>query len=271
LGFYGDVLKDIESKNSSDSLTIDKKSAVPQLPASVFNAMIHPLIPFALKGFLWYQGEQNWNTPYRYRYQLPAFINDLRIRWRQGYLPFYFVQLPNSGKKPVNPTVEDFWSVLRESQMLALRVPNTGMVVSIDIGDGDLHPKNKKPFGERLAALALHHIYKNNITSEGPLLNEVRVNGDTIVVSFHHTGMGLVFNSDSAKGFAIAGDDRRFYWANASISNNTVKVYSPWVKNPKAVRYAWGENPDFSLFNREGWPASPFRTDDWQLREDGRW
>jgi sialate O-acetylesterase len=271
LPYNSDLLKEIGSKTERDSLTIDKKKAVPQLPASVFNAMIHPLIPYGLKGFLWYQGEQNWNTPFRYRYQFATFINDLRIRWKQGYLPFYFVQLPNIGKKSTNPSTEDFLSVLRESQLQALRLPNTGMVVGADIGDGDLHPKDKKPFGERLAALALRHIYKNSITSEGPLLNNVRIVGDTVVLSFDYAASGLLFKGDTAKGFAIASADKKFYWAQATIREGKVWVHSAEVKNPKAVRYGWGENPDVSLFNKEGWPASPFRTDDWTLREDGRW
>jgi sialate O-acetylesterase len=271
LEYFTELLNELATKSAIDSLIIDKKKAVPQLPASVFNAMIHPLVPYGLKGFLWYQGEQNWNTPFRYRYQFASFINDLRIRWQQGFLPFYFVQLPNMGKPPVNPSGEDFWSVLRESQLHALRLPNTGMVVSVDIGDGDLHPKDKKPFGNRLAALALHHIYHHKQVSEGPLLKEARTIEDTVVLSFDYAETGLLFKGDTAKGFAVAGPDKKFYWAQASIRANKVFVYSSQVKNPKAVRYGWGENPASSLFNNAGWPASPFRTDDWPLREDGKW
>jgi sialate O-acetylesterase len=129
-------------------------------------------------------GEHNWNNPFRYREQFISFINDLRIQWKCGYLPFYFVQLPNSSKKQINPNTEDFWSVLRESQSMALRLPNTGMVVSIDIGDGDLHPKNKLPFGERLAALALKNIYQNNVSSEQASITAVAILRDTVELTF---------------------------------------------------------------------------------------
>ncbi len=271
LAYFSEQLAYFAARATTDSLTIDKKKAVPQWPSSVFNAMVHPLIPFGLKGFLWYQGEQNWNMPFRYRHQLVTFINDLRIRWQQGYLPFYFVQLSNMGKKPANASAEDFWSILRESQAQALQLPNTGMVVSVDIGDGDLHPKNKKPFGDRLAALALHHIYRRNTVGEGPMLKETRIVGDTIVLAFGGANGGLSFKNDTATGFAIAGPDKKFYWAEASIRADQVLVYSPQVKNAKAVRYGWGENPVVSLYNGAGWPASPFRTDDWPVREDGKW
>jgi sialate O-acetylesterase len=270
LPYYAEALNEIAAKQSTDSLIIDKRKATPQLPATVFNAMINPVVPFGLKGFLWYQGEHNWNNPYKYREQFVTFINDLRIRWQQGYLPFYFVQLPNTGRKPVNPG-EDFWSVLRESQCIALKLPNTAMLVSLDIGDGDLHPKNKKAFGERLALMAEKNIYGKGIVAEGPSLVGYAVVRDTIEVSFDNAGSGLELKNDTAKVLSIAGSDRKFYWANGIIKNNKLLVYSSKVKNPQAVRYAWGENPSVNLFNKEGFPAAPFRTDTWQLKEDGKW
>ncbi|HZH66627.1 MAG TPA: sialate O-acetylesterase [Flavisolibacter sp.] len=270
LPYYADALKDMASKPVTDSLIIDKRKATPQLPASVFNAMINPVIPFGVKGCLWYQGEHNWNNPYKYREQFITFINDLRVRWKQGYLPFYFVQLPNMGKKPVNPA-EDFLSVLRESQTMALKLPNTAMLVSLDIGDGDLHPKNKKAFGERLASIAQKHIYGKNIVVDGPVFTSYAVIRDTVEISFADNGSGLILKNDTAKVFSIAGRDNRFYWADVIIRNNKLLVYSAMVKNPQAVRYAWAENPSVTLFNKEGFPAPPFRTDAWQLKEDGKW
>ncbi|GEO11892.1 9-O-acetylesterase [Segetibacter aerophilus] len=270
LPYYAEALNEIAAKPASDSLIIDKRKATPQLPASVFNAMINPVIPFGLKGFLWYQGEHNWNNPYKYREQFIAFINDLRIRWQQGYLPFYFVQLPNMGKKPVNPG-EDFWSVLRESQSSALKLPTTAMLVSLDIGDGDLHPKDKKLFGERLALMAEKDIYGKKIVAEGPEFKSYSVIRDTIEIVFDNAGSGLVLKNDTAKVFSIAGSDKKFYWADVIIRNNQLLVFSPKVKNPQAVRYAWAENPSVTLFNKEGFPAAPFRTDAWQLKEDGKW
>jgi sialate O-acetylesterase len=271
LPYYGEALDMIKAKSDKDSLVIDKGKATPQLPSSLYNAMIHPLIPFGLKGFLWYQGEHNWNNPFRYREQFTTFINDLRIQWKCGYLPFYFVQLPNGSKKQINPNIEDFWSVLRESQSMALRLPNTGMVVSIDIGDGDLHPKNKLPFGERLAALAVKNLYQTNVSSEQASITAVAILRDTVELTFGNGSTRLHFKGDNPTGFAIAGADKKFYWANAIIRENKVLVFSQSVLNPFAVRYGWGENPDLSLFYKDGLPVAPFRTDTWILREDGRW
>jgi sialate O-acetylesterase len=272
LPYYVEALDMMKEKSDKDSLVIDKSKATPQLPSSLYNAMIHPLIPFGLKGFLWYQGEHNWNNPFRYREQFISFINDLRIQWKCGYLPFYFVQLPNVGKKSENPNRVDFWSVLRESQSMALRLPHTGMVVSADIGDGDLHPKNKLPFGERLAALALRNIYHKNISSDGPILTTVNILRDTVELTFDAAeSTRLQFKGPISTGFAIAGSDKKFYWAKAVIKGNKVHVSSQSVLQPYAVRYGWGENPELSLFDSDGWPVAPFRTDKWALPEDGKW
>jgi sialate O-acetylesterase len=145
------------------------------------------------------------------------------------------------------------------------------MLVSLDLGDGDLHPKNKKAFGERLALMAEKNIYGKNIVAEGPQFTSYSIIRDTIEISFSRTGSGLVLQNDTAKVFSIAGSDKKFYWTNAIVRNNKLLVFNTKVKNPQAVRYAWGENPSVTLFNKEGFPAAPFRTDTWQLREDGKW
>ena len=269
-GLFINMLEEMNKKKSTDTIPLNKSKDVPVMPSCVFNAMINPVIPYAIKGFLWYQGEGNWNYPYRYRNQFKAFINDLRVKWRSGELPFYFVIIPNMGKKPADP-MEDFWSVLRESQLEALTLPNTGAVLTFDVSDGDLHPKDKKPVGERLAYLALKYIYGKNNIPDYPQFNTYKIIGDSIKVSFSYAPKGLEFKNDSVKGFAIAGEDMRFYWANAIIKGSEVWIYNSKVKNPKAVRYAWGEDPPYSLFNKEGLPAMPFRTDKWEVRRDGLW
>lgn len=241
-----------------------------QQPASVFNAMIAPIVPYSINGFLWYQGEHNWNYPCRYREQLKVFINDMRIQWQQGYLPFYIIQLPNMGKRPVEP-VADFWSVLRESQMAALELPNTEVVVTQDAGDGDLHPKNKLIIGERLALIAQKNIYGKNLVAKGPFFESFRVSEDTVEVSFTNQGLGLSHTGDSIVGFALAGNDQQFRWARATIKGNKVRLTAKGVPHPVAVRYGWGENPINTLTNEEGFPAYPFRTDQWPVREDGTW
>jgi sialate O-acetylesterase len=154
---------------------------------------------------------------------------------------------------------------------MALKLPNTAMLVSLDIGDGDLHPKNKKAFGERLASIAQKHIYGKNIVVDGPVFTSYAIIRDTVEISFADNGSGLILKNDTAKVFSIAGRDNRFYWADVIIRNNKLLVYSAMVKNPQAVRYAWAENPSVTLFNKEGFPAPPFRTDAWQLKEDGKW
>jgi len=261
----------IELENNSSAKTkADFTKQPPQEPSSVFNSMISPIIPYSISGFLWYQGEQNWNYPYRYREQLVTFINDMRIRWGQGYLPFYLVQIHNMGKIPVQP-MEDFWSVLRESQTLALNLSQTGMVVTVDVGDGDLHPKDKKSVGERLALLAEKNIYQKNISCEGPVFESFKTKNDTIELTFKPNGSGLTFRTDSLKGFAIANESKQFKWAKSKISGNKVLLFATGVDHPVAARYGWGENPVCTLCNIEGLPASPFRTDHWVVRSDGTW
>jgi sialate O-acetylesterase len=232
-------------------------------PTALYNAMVAPEIKYAIKGFCWYQGESNAGKPAEYAQLLPALIADWRAKWQQGTLPFLYVQLPGFMDYNYQPS-ESGWAVLRESQLSALSVPNTAMAVAIDLGEwNDIHPDNKKDVGERLALAALKTAYGENIVSSGPLYQSANVNGNKITISFTNTGSGLTTHDDEAPGdFAIAGADKKFVWANAKIEGNTVVVSSDDVPNPQYVRYAWADNPvNANLINKEGLPASPFRTD----------
>ncbi|MBN2807146.1 MAG: sialate O-acetylesterase [Prolixibacteraceae bacterium] len=234
-------------------------------PSALYNAMISPLIPYGIKGVIWYQGESNADRAFQYRSLFPAMINDWRARWNQGDFPFLFVQLANYEQRNSEP-VESDWAELREAQLMTLKLPNTGMAVSIDVGDAeDIHPRNKKPVGQRLYLAARKVAYYENIVYSGPLYHNFRVENDAIRIFFTNAGKGLKgVNNEPVKGFSIAGLDKKFYWANAEIQGNTVVVKSPMVSSPVAVRYAWGKNPNCNLYNKEGLPASPFRTDSWK-------
>jgi sialate O-acetylesterase len=233
-------------------------------PGGQYNAMIAPLIPYAMKGVIWYQGEANAARAYQYRTLFPALIELWRSRWGAGDFPFYFVQLPNLKRGP-EPS-RSGWAELREAQLLTLRLPKTGMAVTIDVGDSlNLHPTNKKPVGNRLALLALAKQYgRDTLAFSGPLYKSMRCENGGITLSFDFTGKGLcVKNGRSLEGFVIAGEDRIFHIAEASIAGNEVRVATPEVAKPVAVRYAWADNPPAALYNIDGLPASPFRTDDW--------
>lgn len=232
-------------------------------PTALYNAMVAPEINYAIKGFCWYQGETNAGKPDEYASLLPALINDWRARWQQGPLPFLYVQLPGFMDYNYQPS-ESNWAVLRESQLKALSVPNTAMAVAIDLGEwNDIHPDNKKEVGERLALAAMKTAYGANVVSSGPLYQSAAVEGNKIVVSFTNTGGGLIANDgEELSEFAIAGADKKFVWAKARIEGNNVVVWSDEVPNPRYVRYAWADNPvNPNLYNKEGLPASPFRTD----------
>lgn len=234
-------------------------------PTYLYNAMINPMVTYGIKGFLWYQGEDNVTNAQEYRTLFPMLISDWRIRWQQGYLPFLYVQLANYMKSKPEPSVSD-WATLREAQLMTLSQPNTGMASIVDIGEADnIHPKNKQEVGRRLALLAKKMVYHKPVQASGPLYQGFEVAGDQIKINFTETGSGLAARDNGLlKGFAIAGSDQKFYWANAKIEGNTVVVSSEKVKNPVAVRYGWADNPDGSLINKAGLPASPFRTDDWR-------
>ncbi len=235
-------------------------------PAPLFNAMINPLIPYGLTGFIWYQGEANTFEAYDYRKLFPMLITDWRQRWGQGDLPFLYVQLANFKKVKPEPSESD-WAELREAQTLTLSLPNTGMACIIDIGDAnDIHPSNKQEVGRRLALIANKLVYKQRgLVASGPLYKKYKTNGNRVRISFTNTGSGLsTKDGKEVKGFAIAGSDKKFHWAKASIEGNEVVVYSDRVADPKAVRYAWADNPECNLINSEALPAVPFRTDSWK-------
>lgn len=252
-----------------------------QYPGNIFNGMIHPVRPWAIRGAIWYQGERNAKDVAQaanYVNQLPRLIHYYRNSWNEmsgggtaADFPFYFVQLPSwlaEQTEPVEPNAA--WAVSRESmRLVAETVPNTGVAVSIDTGDSVLlHPKDKKPIGQRLAYLALKNPYGRDIVAHGPSYQGHQVEGDKIILRFDSTGSGLMPGKDGPLDtIAIAGADKKFFWANAQIEGETVVVSSPNVPKPTAVRYAWAMNPSNRnlLYNREGLPASPFRTDDWPL------
>jgi len=234
-------------------------------PGGLYNAMVAPLVPYAIRGAIWYQGEGNADRARQYRALLPALVRSWRAAWGQGDFPFLIVQLPNYRSRSPLPQ-ESGWAELREAQAMALQVANTGLAVTIDVGEAeDVHPANKRPVGERLARWALGTVYGRPGEYSGPLFESMQVEGAAARIRFRHTGTGLTATDHRPLcGFAIAGADRRFTWAEAEIEGDTVVVHHPDVTRPTAVRYAWADNPDGNLGNREGLPASPFRTDDWQ-------
>ena len=236
----------------------------PNAPTVLYNGMIAPLIPLGIKGAIWYQGESNAGKAYQYRTLLPAMITDWRSRWKEGDFPFYIVQLANWQQPNPNP-VEDAWAELREAQsMTAQHLPNAGIAVTMDIGDaGDIHPKNKQEVGKRLALVALAKTYGEKIEYSGPEYKSMKVEGNRIRLTFAHSGGLTTPNGEPLKGFAIAGEDHKFAWADAKIEGDSIVVSSAQVPNPVAVRYAWHINPVANLYNKAGLPASPFRTDTW--------
>ncbi len=234
-------------------------------PTVLYNAMIHPLLPYGIRGAIWYQGESNAGRAYQYRKLFSAMIEDWREAWGQGNFPFYFVQLANFMKVKPKPE-DDAWAELREAQTMALKLPNTGMAVAIDIGEAkDIHPKNKQEVGRRLALNALAKTYGKDIPYSGPMYQSMKIEVNKVRLHFTNTDGGLTAkDSKQLKGFAIAGADKKFVWAKAKIDGNDVIVWNSKIKNPVAVRYAWAANPVCNLYNGAGLPASPFRTDDWK-------
>jgi sialate O-acetylesterase len=234
-------------------------------PLGLFNAMLSPLLQYRIKGVIWYQGESNTNRPEEYRTLFPAMIADWRHHWNQGDFPFLFVQLANFMEPKSYPS-ESNWALLREAQLRTISVPSTGMAVTIDIGEwNDIHPLNKQDVGERLAHAARRIAYDEDIVHSGPLYRSMEIEGNRVVLTFDHVGDGLLAkDGEQLRYFAIAGPDKQFVWANAIIRDNKVVVWNDEVSNPVAVRYAWADNPDgANLYNKEGLPASPFRTDEW--------
>lgn len=232
-------------------------------PAVLYNAMIAPLIPYAIRGAIWYQGESNSGRAYQYRKLFPNMITDWRKNWGQGDFPFIFVQLANFMATKDQPA-DSAWAELREAQTMTLSLPKTGQAVIIDIGEGDnIHPKNKQDVGLRLSLAAQALVYGKEIVYSGPMFEALKIDGAKARVKFKHAGGGLVAKGEKLTGFAIAGEDKKFVWADATIEGDCVVLSAKDVAAPVAVRYAWADNPVCSLYNKEGLPACPFRTDDW--------
>lgn len=234
----------------------------PWRPAGLFNGMIAPLIPYRIKGVIWYQGESNADRAYQYRRLFPDMIRDWRRAWGEGDFPFLFVQLASFQDLPPS------WSfpLLREAQLMTLSLPETAMVVTADIGSpADIHPRNKQEVGRRLALAAGAVAYQKKLVYSGPIYSSMNIEGNKIRLHFSHVGGGLVASGGYGLGsFEIAGADHKFHDAHAEIEGDTVVVQGDGVPKPVAVRYAWHNYPICHLFNQEGLPASPFRTDDWQ-------
>ena len=232
-------------------------------PAALYNAMVAPAINYSIKGFLWYQGESNSGRAEEYAKLQPAQIIDWRNKWQQGNIPFLYVQLPNFMDADYIPS-ESQWAALREAQLKSLSVSATGMAVAIDLGEwNDIHPDNKKDVGERLALVAEKIAYGENIVYSGPIYQSSKTEGNKIIISFNHVGSGLKTNDGEQPGeFAIAGADKKFVWGKTKIEGEKIIVWNDEIPNPMHVRYAWADNPvNPNLYNKEGLPASPFRTD----------
>jgi sialate O-acetylesterase len=236
--------------------------ANPNGASLLYNGMIAPVIPFAIKGVIWYQGESNAHRAKQYQTLFPALIADWRTQWQQGDFSFLFVQLANFDINKYKWKPKDCWAELRETQLKTLSVPNTGMAVTIDIGDAnDIHPKNKQDVGRRLALWALAKTYGKKVEYFGPMYKNMKVEGNKVVLEFDKV---CKTKGDELKGFIIAGADRAFVPAKAEAKGQKVTVWSKEINEPVAVRYAWSDNPEgCTLYGENGLPASPFRTDDW--------
>ena len=229
-------------------------------PTALYNAMIAPLVPYAIKGFVWYQGEANTSRAAEYARLQPAMIADWRSQWREGELPFLYVQLPGFGDYNYLPA-ESGWAELRAAQLQSLSVPRTGMVVAIDLGEwNDIHPDRKKPVGDRLALAAEKIAYGEDIVYSGPIIQSAAFSEGKVTLTFAQRGSGLITNDgESPQEFAVAGADRKFVWAHAQIEGDKVVLWSEEIREPRYVRYAWADDPvDPNLYNKEGLPASPF-------------
>lgn len=246
-----------------------KKFNLNSFPGLLYNAMISPFIKLPVKGVIWYQGESNKKNACQYRNLFKRLINDWRQKWGIGDFPFLFAQLPNY-LEPVDSPAESEWAVMRESQDMALSLPNTGMACIIDLGETyNIHPKNKQGVGRRLALAALKVAYGKNIVYSGPRFEKAEIKGGKVITTFTHVGEGLQIKDKYGylKGFTIAGKDKIFKWAKAELVNeNTVSVHSHDLKEPVAVRYGWANNPNqANLYNNAGLPTNPFRTDRWEV------
>jgi sialate O-acetylesterase len=259
--FQGSVTEIEQRSGQPDAAVKDPQN----LPSVLYNGMVAPLLPYAVKGIIWYQGESNASRADQYRTLFPALIQDWRSKWGSE-LPFLFVQLANWTKALPEPA-ESEWAELREAQAQALALPRTGMAVAIDLGEADnIHPANKQDVGHRLALAARKVAYGDQkVVAAGPTFQTMKVTGNKVQLTFTNIGSGLQVNGSdgSLKGFAVAGADKQFHWAKAQQQGKTVTLMCDAVPTPVAVRYDWANNPDGNLYNKEGLPAVPFRTDQW--------
>jgi len=277
-------LKKYDEMKNKPGTGDDLKTAVPGTPTSLFNSMISPLIPFGLKGIIWYQGESNTSEAKLYRKLFPALITDWRKRWNQGDIPFLFVQLPGFNRRKPEPTSFSSWALLREAQTSTLSLPNTGLVVTLDLSPARniLHPPNKREIGRRLALVAGRVAYGQDVSCYGPVYKSSEIVGDKVRITFAHAESGLTVGMPTPvdpnqpvatpglklKGFSIAGADRKFFRADAVLDGDIVIVSSEKVTEPVAIRYGWSDNPEVNLYDKKGLPAAPFRTDSWEDKPD---
>jgi len=271
---YDAFAKDLAELDAKGQLSAEEQRRATQLrtdvsgddrPANAYNGVVASHAGYGIRGVLWYQGEGNAPRAFQYRELFPLVIESWRKEWGQSDFPFYWVQLPNYQNEKSEPSDSE-WAELRESQTMTLAMPNTGQAVTIDIGEGnDLHPRNKEDVGRRLARWALARDYGFEIPCRSPMYRSMHVDGGKAILSFDHVNGSLRSRSISTvRGFSIAGEDRKFEWADATIGRNgTITVSSGQVPKPVAVRYAWADNPVCNVYDTAGLPLTPFRTDDW--------
>ncbi|MDD6209590.1 MAG: sialate O-acetylesterase [Bacteroidales bacterium] len=264
----GEVLLDLSGEWKYNENIEEKLPRVENYQAhlsTIYNYMVAPIVPFAIKGALWYQGENNSGYSYQYRDLMKALITDWRVQWGEGYFPFLLVQLPGFMEKDKEPTTHG-WTEMREAQETATELVNVAMASAIDVGDAmDIHPKNKQDVGKRLFLAARTIAYGEDVISSGPVFKDYKIEGNGVRIRFDMRGNKFKVPTGPLTGFAIAGDDGKFYWAEAVLDGNEVVVKSEKVPNPVAVRYAWSANPELSLFGDSGLPLLPFRTDKWKI------
>ncbi|WP_083492767.1 sialate O-acetylesterase [Lyngbya aestuarii] len=243
-------------------------------PAQLFNGMVYPAIPYTPRGFIWWQGESNAKEAMQYRTLFPSLIQEWRSLWGNDNAPFLFVELANFLEKQTYPSEDDPWPRLRSAQKEALKLPNTAMISTIDILDennnfNNIHPPNKQLAGKRLFLAAMATVYgQKDLVWSGPVYQSVEFKENQAIVTFDSAGKGLKIKGDQLKGFAVAGSNHRFFWADGKIEGNRVILTSEAVKQPVAVRYGWANNPIGNLYNSAELPAFPFRTDNWLLNLD---